>query len=210
MICGEKSMNSGNSQASELVLASSSPYRRALLERLGLRFIARSPDVDESRHSDETVAATTQRLALSKALALREQHSNACIIGSDQLCATEDEHGNVLILGKPGSHDAAIEQLQALSGREVQFHTAVCVVHKDQTYAACDITRVRFRTLVLAEIQRYLDAEPDAIHCAGSFMSEALGISLCEAIISDDPSALIGLPLIATARLLRQAGFALP
>lgn len=203
-------MNSGNPQAQELVLASSSPYRRALLQRLGLNFIASSPDVDETRADNEPVATTTQRLAQAKAAALRERFPQACIIGSDQLCALLGADHAPHILGKPGTREAAIAQLQMLSGQRVEFHTAVCVMRGAQMHHACDITEVRFRALTSSEIERYLEAEPEALHCAGSFMSEARGISLCEAIISDDPTALIGLPLIATARLLRALGFRLP
>lgn len=203
-------MNSGNSQSRELVLASSSRYRRALLERLGLKFTAYSPDVDESRFEHEPVALTTQRLAQLKADVVQQRYPQACVIGSDQLCATTNDAGDTLILGKPGSREGAIEQLATLSGREVQFHTAVVVTTASHTHCASDVTRVRFRQLGTDEITRYLDAEPEAVYCAGSFMSEALGISLCDAIISNDPSALIGLPLIATAGLLRQVGFAVP
>lgn len=208
MICGEKSMNSDNSKAQELVLASSSRYRRALLQRLGLRFIAVSPDVDESPQADEDISRITQRLAQAKAAALRPRFPQACIIGSDQLCVTTGP--SPTLLGKPGTRDAAVQQLQTLSGRTVHFHTAVCVLQQQHVRLASDITQVRFRELTPSEIERYLDAEPEAIHCAGSFMSEALGISLCETISSDDPSALIGLPLIATGRLLREAGYAIP
>lgn len=203
-------MNSDNSQVQKLVLASSSRYRRALLERLGLKFTACSPDVDESRFEHEPIEQTTQRLAQVKAAAVQQLYPHACIIGSDQLCACFEAADEATILGKPGTREAAIKQLTMLSGREVQFHTAVTILTPTRTQCASDITRVRFRQLSSGDITRYLDAEPEAVHCAGSFMSEALGISLCDAIISDDPTALIGLPLIATARLLRDAGYAAP
>ncbi len=203
-------MNSDNPQAQKLVLASSSRYRRALLERLGLKFTACSPDVDESRFEHESVVQTTQRLAQLKADAAQQQYARACIIGSDQLCATTNAAGDDIILGKPGTREAAIDQLATLSGREVQFHTAVVVLSGNQAHCASDVTRVRFRQLSTGDITRYLDAEPEAVYCAGSFMSEALGISLCDAIISSDPTALIGLPLIATAGLLRETGYAVP
>ena len=203
-------MNSGNSQPRELVLASSSRYRQAMLRRLGLKFTVCSPDVDETRFEHESVAQTTLRLAQLKADVVQQHYPRACVIGSDQLCAITNDAGETLILGKPGSRQAAIEQLTTLSGHEVQFHTAVVVRDAERTHCASDVTRVRFRQLDAGAITRYLDAEPEAVYCAGSFMSEALGISLCDAIISNDPSALIGLPLIATASLLRKFGYAVP
>lgn len=188
----------------QLILASTSPYRRALLERLRLPFTVKRPDVDETPLPDEAPAALARRLALAKAMAVASV-SGGWTIGSDQV-AELDGHA----LGKPGARNVAIAQLQAMSGRAIQFHTALCLAHGDgRCLEACDTTIVRFRKLEDAEIARYVDTE-QAYDCAGSFKSEGLGITLFEAIESSDPTALVGLPLIATSRLLREAGFALP
>lgn len=188
-----------------LLLASTSPYRRELLSRLRLRFEVARPDVDETPRDGELPAAVAARLARAKALAIAMHEQDAWAIGSDQV-ATFDGRP----LGKPGGRDAAVAQLAAMSGRAVIFHTAVALAHGDgRILAASDTTTVRFRTLGNDEIARYVDAE-QPFDCAGSFKSEGLGIVLFDAIESQDPTALIGLPLIATARLLRQAGFVLP
>lgn len=187
-----------------LVLASTSRYRRELLARLRLDFEVARPDVDESALPAESPANLAQRLAMAKAFAIATEMPQAWVIGSDQVA---DLDGRAL--GKSGGRAAAIEQLQAMSGRAVAFHTAICVMRADIHFAAIDTTLVRFRTLDHAEIERYVDAEPP-FDCAGSFKSEGLGIALFDAIESQDPTALVGLPLIATARLLRQAGYALP
>lgn len=188
-----------------LILASTSPYRRDLLARLRLPFATARPQVDETPGVDEAPDALALRLARCKAEAVAAAQAGAWVIGSDQVAACDGRS-----LGKPGSRAAAIAQLQAMSGRDVLFHTAVAVL-RDRAPARLhlDTTRVRFRALSPAEIERYVDAE-QPWDCAGSFKSEGLGITLFDAIHSDDPSALIGLPLIATARLLREAGFALP
>ena len=189
---------------SRLILASTSPYRRELLLRLRLPFEVMHPDVDESAQPDESPAALSQRLAISKAMAISTRESDAWVIGSDQVAEFDG-----VTLGKPGHRDAATAQLRAMSGREVRFLTAVCVARGDDRFEALDSTTVRFRSLTAGEIARYVDAE-QPFDCAGSFKSEGLGITLFDAIESSDPTALIGLPLIAVARLLRQAGFALP
>jgi septum formation protein len=187
-----------------LVLASTSRYRRELLQRLALPFDVARPDVDETPVSGEAPDALARRLAEAKARAIAGLGADAWVIGSDQVADLDG-----VPLGKSGTRDAAMAQLQAMSGRAVAFHTAVCVVRGDRRLMAADTTVVRFRALDRAEIERYVDAE-QPFDCAGSFKSEGLGISLFEAIETRDPTALVGLPLIATSRLLRQAGYDLP
>jgi septum formation protein len=187
-----------------LLLASTSPYRRELLARLRLPFDVDRPQVDETPLPGEAPTALVERLALAKAQAVAARQPGAWVIGSDQAAELDGAP-----LGKPGGREAAIAQLSAMSGRAVAFRTAVAVVQGEQAFAALDTTLVRFRTLSTAEIARYVDAE-QPFDCAGSFKSEGLGIALFAAIESRDPTALVGLPLIATTELLRQAGFALP
>ncbi len=188
-----------------LILASTSVYRRALLERLGLTFATARPNVDEAPRSGETPQALAVRLARAKAEAVAATAGQAWVIGSDQVAEIEGHP-----LGKPGTADKAIEQLRSMSGREVRFVTALCIVGpQGQRFEALDITTVRFRALRDDEIERYVERERP-LDCAGSFKSEGLGIALFEAIDNRDPTALIGLPMIATARLLREAGFAVP
>lgn len=187
-----------------LVLASTSAYRRSLLARLGLDFDAQGPGVDESPAPGEAPGMLARRLARAKAEAVAVLAPDAWVIGSDQV-AELDGNG----LGKPGGQDAAVAQLRAMSGRDVIFHTAVCLCRGDAAHEAIDRTLVRFRDLDRREIDRYVEVERP-FDCAGSFKSEGLGIALFEAIESRDPTALVGLPLIATARLLREAGFAVP
>ena len=188
----------------QLVLASGSRYRAELLQRLHLPFEARSPDTDETPMPGEAVSAMTRRLARAKATALSTTFPGAWILGSHQSAACGDR-----ILGKPGTLERARDQLRSLSGRSVDFLTAVALVRDEQILEGLDVTTVRFRRLDDAEINRYLDAEP-ALDCAGSFKCEGLGITLFEEIDSRDPTGLIGLPLILTSQLLRQAGFRLP
>lgn len=188
-----------------LILASTSIYRRELLERLRLPFDTARPEVDESPNPDESPIALAERLAVAKAGVIAERQPAAFVIGSDQVAELDGKP-----LGKPGTRDGALAQLGAMSGRAVHFRTAVCVRHGEQaSRLAIDTTTVRFRTLSFAEIERYVDAE-QPLDCAGSFKSEGLGITLFDAIETHDPTALIGLPLIATARLLRESGFVLP
>ena len=193
-------------QAQRLVLASTSRYRRELLQRLRLPFDVARPQVDETALPGEAPQALAIRLAAAKARAVAATLEDDCwALGSDQVA---DLAGRAL--GKPGQRAAAIAQLQAMAGATVQFHTALCLAHRDgRTLAAIDLTCVQFRRLGDAEIERYVDAE-QPFDCAGSFKSEGLGIALFEAIDNRDPTALIGLPLIATCGLLRQAGFPLP
>ena len=188
-----------------LVLGSTSRYRRELLERLRLPFDVARPDVDETPLAGEAPVALAARLAAAKARAVASTLADGWALGSDQVANLDGRP-----LGKPGHREAAIAQLRAMSGRTVQFHTALCLAHADgRTLGAMDRTDVRFRPLDDAEIARYVDAE-QPFDCAGSFKSEGLGITLFEAIDNRDPTALIGLPLIATCALLRQAGFELP
>lgn len=187
-------------------MASTSSYRVALLARLGLNLQQIAPQVDETPYPDEASAALAARLALSKAQAVSLKHPQRWVLGSDQVCACEGQ-----LLGKPGTRENARGQLRLLAGRCAEFHTAVALLRKrpEQILCAANITRVRLRSLTETEIERYLDTEP-ALDCAGSFKCEGLGISLCEAIETTDPTALVGLPLIAVRRLLAEAGLALP
>jgi septum formation protein len=189
------------STAPGLILASTSTYRAALLRRIFGRFECMAPDVIERPAQHESPAATASRLAQAKAQAVAARHPGAVVIGSDQVTELDGR-----VLGKPGSASAMREQLQASSGRMAIFHTAVCVIGPDGSeYREIDLTRVRFRALSSNEIDRYVEREP-SFDCAGGFKAEALGIVLFEEIESRDPTALIGLPLIATCRLLRLAG----
>jgi len=188
----------------DLVLASTSRYRRDLLARLTPRFRALAPDASETALAGETAAALATRLAQAKARAVAAHCANAIVIGSDQAATLDDA-----ILGKPGDIERAHAQLTAASGQEIIFYTAVCVVDTRQAtlreFNAIDTTRVLFRRLEGDEIARYLERERP-LDCAGSFKAEGLGIALFERIDSQDPTALIGLPLIALSRLLREAG----
>lgn len=192
----------------DLVLGSTSRYRRKLLGRLGIPFRVESPDVDETAQPGETPPALAARLARGKALAVAGRNPGALVIGSDQVAEIDGR-----TLGKPGSVERARAQLAASSGRTVLFHTALCLVDARDApvreHAALDLTRVVFRVLDDDEIARYV-ALDDPLDCAGSFKSEAGGIALFERIETTDPSALVGLPLIALARLLRVAGVDVP
>lgn len=185
-----------------LILASTSRYRRELLGRLRVPFEVVAPDVDETPRPGEAPSVLAQRLALAKAWAVAAQHPDAVVIGSDQVADLDG-----LCIGKPGDHGRAVEQLRAMSGRRVVFQTAVAVVCAGAGHAAVELVpvSVQFRTLSEAEIEHYLQAE-QPYDCAGSAKSEALGIALLEALHSDDPTALVGLPLIRTCAMLRQAG----
>ena len=189
-----------------LILASTSPYRRELLARLRIPFEVVRPEADETPMSGEGPSALADRLAEAKARAVALRHPQAWVIGSDQVA----EFGGQP-LSKPGSFERAADQLAAASGRTLNFHTAVTLYrHADRrAIRVHDTTRVRFRTLQPAEIERYLHAE-QPYDCAGSFKAEGLGITLFDAIDSRDPTALIGLPLVALAQALRDAGFTLP
>ncbi len=188
-----------------LILGSTSRYRRELLERLHLPFEVQAPHVDETPLPGERPDALAQRLALAKARAVAERHPDAVVIGSDQVADLEGEP-----LGKPGTHDRAVAQLRRMRGRTVIFQTALSVVCLASGFEMSDLAavKVRFRALSDAEIETYLRLE-EPYDCAGSAKSEGLGIALLDAIDNDDPTALIGLPLIRTARLLRAAGLPL-
>lgn len=190
----------------KLVLASTSAYRRMLLERFQLPFETARPDVDESPLPTETPAATADRLAALKARAVATDYPDALIIGSDQVAHIGSE-----VFGKPGTVERAVDQLRRMSGQTVIFHTALALLNtRTGTLRAESVpTRVRFRSLDEAEIVRYVEKERP-LDCAGSAKSEALGITLLDALSGDDPTALVGLPLIALARMLRAEGIALP
>jgi septum formation protein len=194
-----------------LILASTSRYRRSLLERLGLSFSCVAPGVDEAALGNEAGMALVARLALAKAVAVASQHPQAWVIGSDQVALLVEAGGEETILGKPGTAARCIQQLEQCSGKTLSFVTGVAVVQHGS--GACrefiDITRVRYRQLDRATIERYVERERP-FDCAGGFKSEALGITLCESIDSTDPTGLIGLPLIRLSALLREAGYPLP
>ena len=185
-----------------LILASTSRYRSELLQRLQLPFSALAPAVDETPQPGEVPAALALRLAAAKAAALSRLHPHAVVIGADQVADVDGE-----AVGKPGTHARAVAQLQRMSGRRIVFQTAVAVQRADTGFAAAELVQVsvRFRNLSEAEIQFYLERE-QPYDCAGSAKCETLGIALLEAIDSDDPTALIGLPLIRTSAMLRAAG----
>ncbi len=185
-----------------LILASTSRYRRELLERLRLPFEVVSPQVDETPLPGEAPSALATRLAAAKAAAVAALHPHAVVIGSDQVAELDGAP-----IGKPGTHERAVAQLRAMRGRSVIFHTAVAVQRATAGYAAAALApvTVRFRELTNVEIEHYLRTE-QPYDCAGSAKCETLGIALLEAIDSDDPTALVGLPLIRTSALLRGAG----
>ncbi len=188
-----------------LILASSSTYRQQLLARLRLPFEAIAPDIDETPLLEETPPAAAMRLAQAKAEAVAASAGNAIVIGSDQVATLDGQH-----IGKPGDHSNALRQLQRMRGRDVVFHTALCLLDT-RPGAGLRIqlehipTQVRFRDLSDAELDAYLRIERP-YDCAGSAKNEALGIAILEAIRSDDPTALTGLPLIALTTMLRKAG----
>ncbi|HZY20307.1 MAG TPA: Maf family nucleotide pyrophosphatase [Ramlibacter sp.] len=189
-----------------LILGSTSAYRRELLDRLRLPFDVVAPGVDETPQAGERPESLARRLALAKARAVAARHPHAVVIGSDQVADLDGEP-----LGKPGDHMRATAQLRRMRGRTVVFQTALSVVCLDAGFEQSDLApvRVRFRDLGDAEIESYLRLE-QPYDCAGSAKSEGLGIALLESINSDDPTALIGLPLIRTCRLLRAAGLQVP
>jgi septum formation protein len=185
-----------------LILGSTSRYRRELLERLRIAFEVAAPEVDETPLPGEAPAALAQRLALAKAQAVAAKYPEAVVIGSDQVADLQGQ-----ALGKPGTHERAVQQLRQMSGQSVIFQTAVAVVCKASGFVQQDIAAVQvvFRALTEVEIETYLRLE-QPYDCAGSAKSEGLGIALIERIGNDDPTALIGLPLIRTARMIRAAG----
>ncbi len=189
-----------------IVLASTSPFRRELLARLGLPFTTISPDIDESREPGEPPHRLVERLAREKAEAVADAKTGVLVIGSDQVACIGDG-----ILGKPGNRDNAVRQLLAASGQCVTFYTGLCLLNTatGRTQVTCEPFKVYFRDLGQDEIERYLDAE-EPYNCAGSFKSEGLGISLFEKMEGDDPNALIGLPLIRLVSMLKEEGISVP
>jgi septum formation protein len=195
---------SNSSQNLNLILASTSVYRRELLERLRIPFQVVAPKVDETPLTGESTLDLALRLAQAKAAAVAKEHPHAWVIGSDQvadLCGAA--------IGKPGNFERALAQLQLMRGQTVTFHTALCLMKGEKQTTLGVPTEVRFRKLADDILENYLLAE-EPYDCAGSAKSEGLGISLLESIKSDDPTALIGLPLIALSGLLRDAGFVIP
>jgi septum formation protein len=188
-----------------VTLASTSPFRKELLQRLGLPFMTAAPDVDESPLANETAVALVQRLSESKARAVAATHPGL-VIGSDQVATTGNN-----ILGKPGTHERAFRQLRNLSGKRVTFQTGLCLLNTATGEALVDVIpyTVKFRELGDQQIERYLRHD-QPYHCAGSFKSEGLGIALFEYMEGSDPTALIGLPLIRLTGMLAQSGIDLP
>lgn len=186
----------------DLVLASSSPYRQALLEKLGLPFVCASPNIDETPLANESPAELTSRLATAKARALADRFPRHLIIGSDQVACID-----LQILGKPGSAANAAAQLKLASGRRVEFFTGLCLLDSasGETQTRVEGFTVHFRPLSDQQIAAYIDRE-QPLDCAGSFKSEGLGIALFERLEGDDPNALIGLPLIQLTTMLERAG----
>ena len=188
-----------------ITLASTSPFRKELLQRLAIPFVTAAPDVDETPLANETATALVKRLSESKARAIAASHPGL-VIGSDQVATTGNN-----ILGKPGSHERAFEQLRDLSGQRVTFQTGLCLLNTVTDEALMDVIPfiVKFRQLDDGQIERYLQQDRP-YHCAGSFKSEGLGIALFEYMEGTDPTALIGLPLIRLTGMLSQAGIILP
>jgi septum formation protein len=187
-----------------LILASSSKYRKELLSRLQIPFDTYAPELDETPHPNETPEATALRLAQQKALAIAALHPNALVIGSDQVATFDGEP-----IGKPGTHENALRQLQKMRGREIVFHTALCLADSREAPIKIEVknvqTVVTFRDLPDEELEGYLRIE-QPYDCAGSAKNEGLGITLIQKIESSDPTALTGLPLIALTTMLRKAG----
>jgi MAF protein len=185
-----------------LVLASTSPYRRELLERIGIPFETASPNVDETVVNGETPEQLVKRLAEAKARAVAETYPGALVIGSDQVAVLDNQ-----ILGKPGNHETAVQQLSNASGKKVLFLTGLCLLNVEtgKTQINVDKFSVEFRQLTSSQIENYLQREKP-YNCAGSFKSEGLGISLFKKMDGDDPNALIGLPLISLINMLSAEG----
>lgn len=189
-----------------LILGSTSPFRRALLEKLNLPFEVDSPDVDETRRGEEHPAEVVVRLAEAKARDVASRHPDTLVIGSDQVAGVDGA-----VLGKPGGRQAAIAQLMAASGRVVTFYTGLCLLNESSGHCQmdCETYQVHFRDLGRDQVTRYVDHERP-FNCAGSFKSEGYGITLFSALRGRDPNALIGLPLIRLIEMLEQEGIRLP
>jgi len=202
----ERTIHSSNPGGLRLVLGSTSPFRRQLLERIGVRFETASPEVDESRLPGESPQDLVLRLSRAKAQAVAVDYPHSLIIGSDQVACIDG-----LILGKPVTHDRARAQLQEASGKRVSFYTGLCLLNTDSgnCQSVCEPFYVHFRHLRPEQIERYLRRE-QPYNCAGSFKSEGLGIALFERLEGDDPNALIGLPLIRLISMLAAEGIEVP
>tara|TARA_R110002095_G_scaffold81344_6_gene70652 strand:+ start:2574 stop:3152 length:579 start_codon:yes stop_codon:yes gene_type:complete len=189
-----------------LILASTSSFRKSLLEKLQLRFSCQAPDIDETPNHDESAEALVQRLAQAKAEKIGSTTPDALIIGSDQVAVF-----NGHIIGKPHNHNRATEQLRACSGQVITFYTGLCLhdSNSGKSERICDLFRVHFRPLSDDQIERYLQRE-QPYQCAGSFMAEGLGISLFKKLEGDDPNTLVGLPLIRLIELLHRQGIEIP
>lgn len=187
-----------------LILASGSPYRADQLRRLGIEFETRVSNIDETRHDGESPTELVRRLARAKAAAIAAAEPDALVIGGDQVAALGDQ-----ILGKPGDRLGAIAQLREMSGREVLYLSGLALIRPGVERIDIVPTTLRFRTLQIPEIERYVDQD-QPFDCAGAMRSESRGITLLRALTSDDPSALIGLPLIRLAEWLREVGFEVP
>lgn len=189
-----------------LILASTSRYRQELLARLRIPFDVRAPQIDETALSSEAPRSTALRLAREKAMAVAREFPEAVVIGSDQIAEVDSAR-----LNKPLAHSKAVEQLRSMSGKRVEFHSAMAVICMVQAHSASTVvpTFVQMRTLSDDQIEHYLLAE-QPYDCAGSAKAEGLGITLISAIESDDPTALIGLPLIKLCDMLREVGYPLP
>jgi len=186
----------------QLVLASTSPFRKSVLEKLGLPFDCHAPEVDEAPQPHETPAQLVERLSIAKAQAVAAHLQQGLVIGSDQVAVIDDE-----ILGKPGNHENAVEQLERASGKTVTFLTGLALVNAESGAIQAEVVpfKVVFRQLTQPQIVNYLNAE-QPYNCAGSFKSEGLGIALFERLEGDDPNTLIGLPLIRLIRMLEKEG----
>ncbi|HBD24277.1 MAG TPA: septum formation inhibitor Maf [Oceanospirillaceae bacterium] len=183
-----------------IILASTSPYRRALLQQLKLPFECQNPFTDEALLENETAANAAYRLAGLKAQAVASKNPDSIVIGSDQLATCEDS-----ILGKPGSHEQAIQQLQSMAGKTITFHTGLCVIFGNQRHQLVEAYQVQMRPLTSKQIENYLLTE-QPYNCAGSFKSEGLGITLFNGMQGKDPNTLIGLPLISLTSILNDLG----
>jgi septum formation protein len=186
----------------QLVLASTSPFRKSVLEKLGLPFDCHAPEVDETPRPDETPAQLVERLSIAKALAVAAHFKQGLVIGSDQVAVIDNA-----ILGKPGNHENAVAQLERASGKTVTFLTGLALVNAESGSIQAEVLpfKVIFRQLTHPQIVNYLNAE-QPYNCAGSFKSEGLGIALFERLEGDDPNTLIGLPLIRLIRMLEKEG----
>jgi len=189
----------------DIILASTSPFRKEILNKLQIPFTTCAPDIDETAKANETPAELVQRLSIEKAKACANKNNNALIIGGDQVAVIDNE-----IIGKPHNHENAIKQLQNASGKEVVFLTGLCLLNSKTMQHQVEVApfTVVFRTLTDSQIENYLQKE-QPYNCAGSFKSEGLGICLFEKLLGDDPNTLIGLPLIRLTKMLEQEGFSI-